>query len=205
MRPCRRHAFGFDLSRTPRLALLPSEIYTPSILYAPSKKKISPRQTLSSACSFIAEPRRGSLPAKVPPQPWRLFFPPGSSAVTRPSLLVTIPPFTPAPDNSPGILELPVDRRPGTTFGGHNAFAIPSRGEGKGGGTASSSRASCIATTCTESRSLGQKGARGPSRCSLLPVLFRCRCGRHARDTNCRSDRRRRYTTARHFAQNSDR
>lgn len=182
---------------TPSFVLLLAQAYTP-----PPVQKISPRANSFLRVQLYRRPPRGMSLAKVPPQPWRLFFPSGSSAVTRPPFSSRAPPFTPAPDNSLGILELPVDRRPGTTFAGHNAFATPSRGVRE---AASSSRASCIASTCTESRSLGQKGARGPSRCSLLPVLFRCRCGRHARDTNCRSDRRQRYTTVRHFAQNSDR
>ena len=116
----------------------------------------------------------------------------------RSSLLVTILPFTPVPDNSLGILVLPVYCRPRTTFGGHNAFTTPSHGGGK---TTSSLRASCIVTTCTESRFPGQKGARGPQ-CFLLQVLFRC--SQHARDTNCRTDSRQRRITSRHFAQNSD-
>lgn len=51
----------------------------------------------------------------------------------RTSLLVTIlSPFTPAPDNSPGILGLPVDCRPGATFGGHTMpLPPPTHGAGE--------------------------------------------------------------------------
>lgn len=76
----------------------------PSVWYTPRPKNIS-ADTLSCACSFIADPRA------APPPKGFSSLPEVARSRDRTSLLVTILPFTPAPDNSPGILGLPVDCR----------------------------------------------------------------------------------------------
>jgi len=163
------------------------------MIYIISRPKNIPRDILSSRVA-LSSTLEGFL-AKVSPQPWRLFFPPGSSAVTRP-FLPSRHDSPPAPDNSPGILGLPVDCKPGATFGGHNAFTTHSRGEGE----PPHPRGRRVSRLRARNRDPPDKGERsGPSRCSLLPVLFRYRYNRHARDTNCRSVHHR--TTSRHFAQ----
>lgn len=97
-----------------------------------SLKKYLHRRSLSSACNFIADPSgvsRESIAARN--LGGFSSLPEVARSRDRSSLLVTILPFTPVPDYSLGILGLPVDCRPGATFGGHNAFTTPSRGVGK--------------------------------------------------------------------------
>lgn len=149
--------------------------------------------TLSQPSGALRENTAATLTPFLPYRKWR-----GHATVLPVS---AIHPLCPT-DNSPGVLGFPVDcRQERASFGGHNAFTTHllqvERRKGE---------PPILRGVVYRDYVPGIAIHRTKGRAVLFPFafLFRYRCSRHARDTNCCSDSRQRQAVSWHFAQNPD-